>query len=530
MQLLYFVAVPIAIGVCIYTIPKMFNRSLIILTEILLFSWFCITLFEISQSGEIKNILGAQNSVMGIVLIADRLKIVLVGLSIILFSACFVYTMKENFFDKKFAMLFFILQGLLTGVFLSDDLFNIYVLLEVATIVVSILIMFKKDRRSMYDGMVYLLSQIICMVFYLFGVGYMYKIFGVLSIEKIKELMPYADTQSLILPFAFIMTAVCLKSAFFPLFSWLPCAHGTPSAPSSVSAILSGLYVKNGIYLFYVFTNLFEGSINYHLFFILIGATTAILGIVFALTQTDLKLILAYSTVSQIGIIAIALSVESEISNFGGIYHIMCHAVFKVLLFLSAGMIIKRYNTRDTREISGVFKTMPVTSVITLLGILGITGAPLFNASISKYFMQYGVHGTWIEYLLIAINVGTILVFTKYSFVFFGRGRAIENGILLKRIVILALGLACLAGGVFGTQLMQFIFDVNFEINNIAYLQKSIIYIVSLLVCFFLYKYCIKDNALLEKLGKVSLNFQQIIMSMLIFFATINVVLVLVSA
>ncbi len=528
MLLVYFVVVPILVGVTIYAIPKIPMKTVIILAEMALFCLFLFTLYDIVQNGQMKNVLGAQKATMGIVLMADRPNIIFVGLSVMLFSACFIYTMKESFFDKKFVMLFFILQGLLSGVFLADDLFNIYVLLEVATVVVAILIMFKKDSRSMYDGMVYLLSQVICMVFYLFGVGYLYKIFGVLSIEKIRELMPYADAQSLILPFAFIMTAVCLKSAFFPLFSWLPRAHGTPSAPSAVSAILSGLYVKNGIFMFYIFTNLFKGMVDYHLFFIIIGAITAVLGIIFAVTQTDIKLVLAYSTVSQIGLIAISLSVDSEVSNYGGLYHIICHAIFKALLFLSAGMIIKRYKTRDIREISGVFKNMPVTSSITILGVLGITGAPFFNGSISKYFIQSGVHGTWIEYLIIAINIGTVLVFTKYSFIFYGKGSEIEGGVLLKRIVIFMLGISCLAGGIFGVQAMEFMFNANLSINIGQYIQKSVIYILSVIGSYFIYKYLIKGRSAPEKFGKISFDFQQMILAMIAFFVTVNLVLFMI--
>ncbi len=525
MLLLYFVVVPILFGVLGYAIPKIPIRTIIILVEVSLFSLFLYTLYQINENGVMKNILGAKDQVMGIVLRADNLTIVFVGLTIILFSLCFIYTMRESFFNKKFVMLFFILQGLLSGVFLSDDLFNIFVLLEVATIVVSILIMFKKDSRSMYDGMVYLLSQVICMVFYLFGIGYLYKIFGVLSIEKIAQMMPYADAGSLLLPFSFIMTAVCLKSAFFPLFSWLPRAHGTPSAPSSVSAILSGLYVKNGIYLFFIFTQLFDGKIDYELFFTVIGAITAVLGFAFALAQTDIKLILAYSTVSQIGLIALALSSQSEISQIGAMYHIICHALFKSLLFLSAGMIIKRYKTRDIREISGVFKNMPVTATITAMGILGITGAPFFNGSISKYFMQYGVKGTYVEVIMIVINIGTILAFTKYSYMLFGKREEVQKGTLLKRSVILALGLMCVAGGIWGVEIMELIFNTELSIDIFSYLQKSIIFVLSFIGSGILYKFVLKDNKKLEKLGRISLNFQQIIMTMLGFFVTVNVVL-----
>ncbi len=527
MIIVYFIIVPVILGVIAYLIPKIPLRPFVIISETILFAFFIFVFLDIMKNGDITEILGAQNSILGITLIAERYTISLIGLSIFLFLLSFIYTMHEEFFDNKFVMLFLTLQGLLCGVFITDDLFNIYVLLEVATVVVAILIMYKKDIRSMYDGMLYLLSQVVCMLFYLLGVGYLYKIFGVLSISEIAKLMPLADPDSVVTPFAFIMTAICLKSAFFPLFSWLPRAHGTPSAPSAVSAILSGLYVKNGIYLFYVFTNLFSPAVDYAPFFIFIGGCTAVLGFVMALSQTDIKLILAFHTISQLGLISLGLTAQNYISTYGALYHIICHALFKSLLFLSAGMIIKQYKTRDIRNIHGVLRTMPLTGIATVLGVLGISGAPFFNSSISKYFMQYGAKGTITETLIIIVNFGTILSFIKYSHILFGKPMPQIFQSRRKKFVLLLLGLSCIAGGVFGVTVINTIFNTEVSIDSNIYIEKIIIYLLSVVGAFSLYRFILKNSKHLYMLRKISLNFQQIVMAILAFYIVLSLYLII---
>ncbi len=228
------------------------------------------------------------------------------------------------------------------------------------------------------------------------------------------------DSRALILPYCLIMTTVGLKAAIMPLFSWLPRAHGTPSAPSIVSAILSGLYVKGGLYLFIRTQDMFKPQIDTDHIFLVLGFLTAIIGFVIALSQIDLKLILAYHTVSQIGLIIFGLSLNHTYSYWGSIYHVLNHAIFKSVLFLTAGMIIETYETRDIRQIKGVFKRMPLVAVVSILAILGITGAPLFNGSISKYLIQKGTTGGLLEYGLLVINLGTIISFVKYSSIFKG--------------------------------------------------------------------------------------------------------------
>ncbi len=518
------ILLPIISGIVIYAMPKFYTKWLILLTETSLAIISVYVLVQVSMHGEIHAISGSDSNVLGISLIADKISAIFIVLTVFLFSICLFYAKLETYYNRKFTMLFLVLQGLLSGVFLTDDIFNIYVLLEVATVIVSILIMFKKDMSSVFDAIIYLFSQIICMVFYLFGIGYLYKIFGVLSISKIAELMPLADPIQLILPYTFIMTGICLKSALFPLASWLPRAHGTPSAPSVVSAILSGLYVKNGVYLLIEFNNMFEAAIDISFFFLIIGIITAVAGFSLALIQTDLKLILAFSTVSQMGVIVLGLSINHDVSNIGAIYHILSHSFFKSLLFLSAGMIIHSYKTRDIRQIHGVMKKMPVLGICTLIGCLAITGAPFLNASISKYFIQYGAKDTIIEYIINILNFGTTLAFVKYSSILWGESEEGEKQDTNKQAVLCILAVACFLGGIFGVNIINFMSDVQVELDMILYLEKSIIYIITVALASLIYYKVLKPNKEIYKLNRKALNFLQIVMAMVLFFITIAVV------
>ncbi len=523
MTLTYFIIIPILIGTLIYIFPKTNYFFIALIVEVPLFILSMISFVKIQKFGNIHNILGAPNSILGIELIATRFNIVFIILTIFLFFCGFLYSLKDDYMNKKFTLLFFILQGLISGVFLTDDLFNIYVLLEVATVIVTILIIFKRDSYAVYDGMIYLFSQIVCMAFYLFGIGYLYKIFGVLSISTIRQFIPYVSPQELILPFAFIMTAIGVKSALFPLFSWLPRAHGTPSAPSSVSAILSGLYVKSGVYLFIVFTSLFYPVINLSSFFLWLGVITSVLGFSLAIAQTDIKLILAFHTVSQIGLIIFGFCIPNPISNYGAIYHIFNHAIFKSLLFFSAGIIIKKYGTRNIKEIHGVIKKSPILGIATLVGALGITGAPFFNGSISKYFIQYGIKGNYLEYFMYLINMGTLISFVKYTQMLWGNEKYDNSSYLPKKIVLITLSLICFLGGIFGENFVNLWFGTSLNINPRAYIEKSFIYFIMLAFAWIIYKYIIYKNTLIPKLKGRSLNFLQIIFSIVIFFMTLSV-------
>ncbi len=149
--------------------------------------------------------------------------------------------MNEDYVEPQFYFLFLVLQGLMMGLFLTSDLFNVFVFLEVSTVVVSILIMYNKDKQTIYDGMIYFFVNVIGSSFLLFVIGMLYRTFSLLDMRAITEAMSLLNSpRAIILPMSLMMVTVSLKTAVTPLFSWLLKAHGTPSAPPVVSAVLSG--------------------------------------------------------------------------------------------------------------------------------------------------------------------------------------------------------------------------------------------------------------------------------------------------
>jgi len=399
--------------------------------------------------------------------------------------------------------------------------------MEVATIVVAVLILYKRDKRSMYDGMIYLMVNIVVIQFYLFGIGYIYKITGVLDMYVAAQRIAVLDSSLFFLPYALIMTFVALRCALLPLYSWLPKAHGTPGAPSSVSAILSGLHIKCGLYLFLRFQEVFQG-VAITEFFLGIGIITAIAGIIMALAQTDIKLILAYSTIAQIGLIMMGFNIYDPYAHTGSFYHIIIHAVAKSALFLSAGMIINMYQTRDINKIRGVLRQNPLVGIAVIMASSGLIGAPAFGGSISKYFMMTNVD--WLTAsVMIFINLGTIIVFIKYSQMLFGRAE--PEGDIAKpdgcqKISTFALGALCFALGILGQPVIDFLFGMPVEVSVAGYMEKMMFFAASFLVGCFIFRSFIKNNnAWMVKIRKVDLSFRGICVSMGVFFAAVLIAL-----
>lgn len=240
------------------------------------------------------------------------------------------------------------------------------------------------------------------------------------------------------------------KAGFVPFHVWLPEAH--PAAPSHVSALMSGVMIKTGIYglvrtLFFLGTP----SLWWGWTLVIIGLTSGILGVLFAISQHDLKRLLAYHSVENIGIIALGLGLgllglrleNLSVAAFGfagGLLHVLNHAVFKGLLFLGAGAVLEQTGTRNIDRLGGLLKRMPWTGTSFLVGCLSICGLPPFNGFISEFLIYFGaflavLSGTdqlIASGLLIIVGLSFIgglaaACFTKaFSVVFLGSPRSIQ--------------------------------------------------------------------------------------------------------
>ncbi len=526
-DLFWLILIPITVATAAMLLPYKTARAVMLLLQVFMVIISFISFLYVKTNGTVVSNIGGWPDYVGIALRADLIAMVMVLVTTVLFLFMVLFNIIREYVNNLFLFLFTVMEGLMIGIFLSNDLFNIFVLVEVSTVIISILIMFKKDSRSIYDGMLYLLINIVSMTFFLFGIGILYKTLGVIDFNGIKEAIPkLKHIHSLILPYSLIITSVSLKSALMPLFSWLPKAHGTPSAPSVVSAILSGLYVKSGLYLFIRIQAVFSPQIDTSELFLVLGFVTAVIGFMLAIAQKDLKLILAYHTVSQIGLIMMGINMNNPQTYFGGIYHIINHAVFKSTLFLTAGMIIDEYRSRDVYKINGVLKRMPLVSVATILAILGITGAPFFNGSISKYWIAYGAAGTWAEYGLVLVNLGTVISFVKYSGIFLGRSASHKSRTQpIRNIIVLAMGIMCLLGGILGEWMIDYLFNTRLIVDPASYFMKTLAFIATLAAGILIYHGWLKKSRILKNAKRFEFSFNSICLAITVFFTFILVYL-----
>lgn len=523
-MLIYLVVVPIIIAVLLYLSPfERITKLLALLVQICLVGAAFYLFYLVDYGVYIQPIGHYTYSGLTITLKADFLSAAFILITSFIYLLIVVFMFNDNQ-SRIFWFLLFVWQAALMGIFLSGDLFNIFVLTEVATTVIVILLMFDKEKRSLYDGVIYFMINIVAIQFFLLGLGYLYRVIGIFDFETALAYSRAYDRSNLVLPYALIMTFVALKCAFVPVYNWLPRAHGTPGALPAVSAVLSGLHIKSAVYMFLRVQELFEGMAMYE-FYIVVGIVSAIAGFMLALAQKDIKLILAYHTISQIGLIMVGLNINHSENYIGGLYHMFNHAFFKSLLFLCAGIIAKAYGSRNIYMIRGVFRKMPAVGFATLLGALGITGAPFFNGSISKYFIAYGQSGMMF-WLLLFINLGTVISFIKFTSMLWGKP---ENDVLVhkdrwQQASILTLGLLCFCGGLWGLRFISFFFGVDLTINFWGYVEKSGMYFISLAIGYLIYRYYLPKSAMLKLIGSYELGFKGMCAALGVFFAIMLIV------
>lgn len=516
---------PLLLGAITYFLPRRPYHWCMGIGNFILTTGALLLFVQVRWGNPVEQYLAGWPAGIAIALRADTVSTPLVLLTALFFTCTYLFATRAGYMDKTFIFLFLLLEAGMFGVLLSGDIFNIYVIMELGMICIAILIMYKQDQQSVYDGMVYIMMNFIGIAFLLLGIAYLYRLTGVLDLRLIEErLMDLDDPRAAIIPYALIMTAIAMKAALWPLFSWLPRAHGAPSAPSIVSAVLSGVQVKVGVYLLIRLSLVFGPIIDAQAFFLVIGLITSTVGFLLAICQKDIKLILAYHTISQVGLIVVGLNLGTPEAYWGGMYHIINHALFKGLLFLTAGVIIEAYGTRSYSEIRGVLRRMPLIGAAALAGVLGITGAPFFNGSISKYFISVGAAGNPAELGLYLINFGTMLSFVKYGTILFGRPpeHVTHKSDPFIGGVSLVFGLAILAGGLLGGPTIALIYGPEYAAKGAFGFGKMTLFLVTLAAAVATYKWGVSRwDTRLAVIRSFKPNFNQITVLITLFFAAL---------
>lgn len=341
---------------------------------------------------------------LGISLVLDSLsRLMLVIVALITFASTVFSLRYMNRFSSEplYYCLFFLMVAGMNGVVLAGDIFNIYVFLEVAAIASYALVAFGCGKEEIEASFKYLVLGSVGSVFILLGIGIVYNASGHLNMQQIAANLK-ATNPAVLMAAAFFIIGFGLKAAMVPFHAWLPDAH--PSAPAPISAMLSGVLIKAlGVYtLMRVFFDCLGMTQQIAYILIALGTLSMILGGFLALGQLDFKRLLAYSSISQVGYVVLAVGVAGEmtikgdlpvasLALLGGLFHLFNHAVFKSLLFLCSGATEYRTGTRLIKQLGGLKHRMPVTGSCLRVAALSISGIPPFNGFWSKLIIVLAV-------------------------------------------------------------------------------------------------------------------------------------------
>jgi multicomponent Na+:H+ antiporter subunit D len=299
----------------------------------------------------------------------------------------------------------------LLGMIITNDVFNVYVFLEISSLATYTLIGMGQHRKSLMAAYEYLILGTIGATFYLIGVGLLYMMTGTLNFDDLAARLPAVlGTPPVIAGFTFICIGLALKFALFPMHLWLCNAY--QHAPSFVSTFLSATATKVSLYVF--IRILFMGFGENFAFnvlpldVILMGlALLAIFaGSITAIFQKDIKRMLAYSSVAQIGYIILAVSLGNEAGVTAGIVHMFNHALIKGGLFLCIGAVAYKFHGTTLEHMRGLGKEMPVTMAAFVICALGLIGVPGTAGFISKWVLITGLveKGYWPVIILVVIS------------------------------------------------------------------------------------------------------------------------------
>ncbi len=259
------------------------------------------------------------------------------------------------------------------GLILARDLLGFYIFFEMVSFSAYFLIIHSREREALDAGYKYIVMMLVGGLLILTAMM-------VLSIAPVAQ-----ENWSGVAGICFSIGCL-LKAGAFPFHTWLPDAHSI--APSPVSALLSGIVIKVGLYAFFRTIQIFKlspiiGSVLYTLL-LYTGAVTAVFGAIMALVQSDLKRLLAYSSINQVGYILIGISLGTQGGTTGALFHIANHAVAKSCLFLCAGVVIERTGKRKISDLGMVAKEMPGVTTIFILASLSLMGIPPAGGFFSK--------------------------------------------------------------------------------------------------------------------------------------------------
>ena len=369
----------------------------------LLTSLFCfyasVNLYQMVQEvGAISYQLGGWDAPLGIELRIDALSalmlLILTGTASLVSFYALKSVEKEIAQGKQvlFYTAFLLVVAGLIGISITGDAFNVFVFLEISSLSTYAIISMGKDRRALHASFQYLIMGTIGATFILIGIGFMYVMTGTLNMNDLSERLPaVSDTNAIRAAFAFITIGLGIKAAMLPLHQWLPNAYAY--SPSVVSTFLAATATKVAIYVMIRFQLTIFGiefsllEIPFDKILMFLGTLGILGGSIYAIFQKNVKRMLAYSSIAQIGYILLAIGLASNAGFTAALLHIFNHALIKGTLFMALGIIFYRFASSEISVMAGTGKTMPLTMAAFTIGGLSLIGIPGTAGFVSKWYL-----------------------------------------------------------------------------------------------------------------------------------------------
>ncbi|MFO7951169.1 MAG: monovalent cation/H+ antiporter subunit D family protein [Candidatus Fermentibacteraceae bacterium] len=417
----------------------------------------------VKSAGPLVYSMGGWRAPVGIVLSLDGLtSLMLVTVNLVAFLvAVYARGYMERYTSKRlFYGLFLLMLAGMNGVVLTGDMFNLFVFLEIASVASYALVAFGTGKHELEAAFKYGVMGTIASLFILLGIILLYARTSTLNMADMAAQLADGGGDVVPLVTGLFLAGFGLKAALVPFHAWLPDAH--PSAPAPISAMLSGVLIKSlGVYaLVRVLYNVLgvakvteDGSPFTPL--IVLGILSMMVGVVLALGQWDMKRLLAYHSISQIGYVILAIGIGTPLAVMAGLFHLFNHSIFKSLLFLDSGALEHATGTRDLRRMAGVGRKLPVTSSTTLIASMSIAGIPPFNGFWSKLLIivaavQAG--HSWSAFWAVLASILTLASFTKVLRYGFQGGaserlRQLAAVPLSMKVALVLFAVICIGGG-----------------------------------------------------------------------------------
>ena len=374
-----------------------------------------VLLVEVDTNGTIVAYAGGWSAPMGITLVADRFASVLLVVAEVTLFAVLIYAIGEPGAERNhvgFQSAYLVLAAGVAASFLTGDLFNLFVAFEMMLTASYVLLTLGGKHEQVRSGMTYVVISLVASTLFVTALALLYSATGTVNMAdlatRIAELPSGVRSAFAVL----LLVVFGIKAAIFPLFFWLPDSY--PTAPSPITAIFAGLLTKVGVYaIIRTQLLLFPEADRPATLLLVLAAATMIVGVLGAIAQDDIRRILSFTIVSQIGYMIMGLGFFTVAAIAAVVYSMVHHIVVKTALFLISGLLERVSGSSQLSRIGGLVRTFPLLATMFLVSALSLAGIPPLSGFVSKFaLIDAGVANAEFAVVGVALVVSLLTLFS----------------------------------------------------------------------------------------------------------------------